>query len=81
MTPTTRLCNIALKPGISASTQLITTRRICRNIISHLDTIVAERKAIRRQAAKLKTWSKKHASTRSKPVAGHETRWWGLGVH
>lgn len=56
MTPTTRLCNIALKPGISASTQLITTRRICRNIISHLDTIVAERKAIRRQAAKLKAF-------------------------
>lgn len=56
MTPTTRLCNIALKPGISASTQLITTRRICRNIISRLDTIVAERKAIRRQAAKLKAF-------------------------
>ena len=56
MTPTTRLCNIALKPGISASTQLITTRRICRNIISQLDTIVAERKAMRRQAAKLKAF-------------------------
>jgi hypothetical protein len=58
MTPTltTRLCNIALKPDISASTQLITTRRICRNIVCHLDTIVAERKAMRRQAAKLKAF-------------------------
>lgn len=53
-TPTTRLCDIALKPGISASTQLITTRRICRNIVHQLDTISAERRSLRRQAAKLR---------------------------
>jgi hypothetical protein len=56
LTPTMRLCNIGLKPGISASTQLITTRRICRNIICHLDSIVAERKSMRRKAAKLKAF-------------------------
>lgn len=55
-TPTMRLCNIALKPGISASTQLITTRRICRNISRNLDSIHAERRAIRRQAGKLKAF-------------------------
>lgn len=55
-TPTMRLCNIALKLGISASTQLITTRRICRNISRNLDSIHAERRAIRRQAGKLKAF-------------------------
>lgn len=55
-TPTMRLCDIALKPGISASTQLITTRRICRNISSNLDAIHAERRAMRRQAGKLKAF-------------------------
>ncbi|MBH3409861.1 hypothetical protein [Pseudomonas putida] len=55
-TPTMRLCDIALKPGISASTQLITTRRICRNISSNLDSIQAERRAMRRQAGKLKAF-------------------------
>ncbi|MEE1922506.1 hypothetical protein V0R50_07095 [Pseudomonas sp. 148P] len=54
MTPTMRLCDIASKPGISASTQLITTRRICRNIGRNLDSIHAERRAMRRQAGKLK---------------------------
>jgi len=56
MTPTitTRLCNIALKPGISASTNLITIRRILRNIGQQLDEIHAERRALRRRAAKLK---------------------------
>lgn len=39
-----RLCNIALKPGISASTQLITTRRICRIVSERLDSITAERR-------------------------------------
>lgn len=56
MTPTMRLCDIALKPGISASTQLITTRRICRNIALNLDSIHAERRVLRRQAGKLKAF-------------------------
>ncbi len=55
-TPTMRLCDIASKPGISASTQLITTRRICRNISRNLDAIHAERRAMRRQAGKLKAF-------------------------
>lgn len=55
-TPTMRLCDIALKPGISASTQLITTRRICRNISRNLASIHAERRAMRRQAGKLKAF-------------------------
>ncbi|MFZ5934466.1 hypothetical protein ACOKS3_06450 [Pseudomonas sp. HS6-2] len=55
-TPTMRLCDIAAKPGISASTQLITTRRICRNIGRNLDSIHAERRAMRRQAGKLKAF-------------------------
>lgn len=58
MTPSlvTRLCNIALKPGISAATQLITTRRICRAIAAQLDAIRAERRALRREAGKLKAF-------------------------
>lgn len=56
LTPTMRLCDIALKPGISASTQLITTRRICRNIGRNLDSIHAQRRAMRRQAGKLKAF-------------------------
>lgn len=58
MTPSliTRLCNIALKPGISASTQLITTRRICRAIAGQLDVIRGERLAILRDAGKLKAF-------------------------
>lgn len=55
-TPTMRLCDIAMKPGISASTQLITTRRICRNISRNLDAIHAERRAMRRRAGKLKAF-------------------------
>ena len=55
-TKTMRLCNIALTPGISASTQLITTRRICRNIAIQLDAIHAERRALRRQAGGLKAY-------------------------
>lgn len=49
-----RLCNIALKPGISASTKLITTRRICRIVADRLDSITAERRTFRREAGKLK---------------------------
>lgn len=56
LTPTMRLCDIALKPGISTSTQLITTRRICRNISRNLDSIHSERRAMRRQAGKLKAF-------------------------
>ena len=53
---TMRLCDIASKSDISASTQLITTRRICRNIGRNLDSIHAERRAMRRQASKLKAF-------------------------
>lgn len=58
MTPSlvTRLCNIALKPGISAAIQLTTTRRICRAIANQLDVIRSERRAIRREAGKLKAF-------------------------
>lgn len=58
MTPSliTRLCNIALKPGVSATTQLITSRRICRAIADQLDFIRSERRALRRQAGKLKAF-------------------------
>lgn len=58
MTPSlvTRLCSIALKPGISAATQLTTTRRICRAIADQLDVIRSERRAIRREAGKLKAF-------------------------
>lgn len=57
MTPSliTRLCNIGMKPGISAATQLITTRRICRAIADQLDVIRSERRALRRQAGKLES--------------------------
>ncbi|MFJ7883550.1 hypothetical protein ACIQYF_08570 [Pseudomonas sp. NPDC096917] len=51
-----RLCNIALKPDTSATTQLTTTRRICRAIAHQLDSIHAERRAMRRQAGKLKAF-------------------------
>ncbi|UWF49674.1 hypothetical protein NYP20_01540 [Pseudomonas sp. N3-W] len=58
MTPSliTRLCNIALKPGISATTQLITTRRICRAMADQLDVIRSERRSLRRQAGELKAF-------------------------
>ena len=50
----TRLCNVAMKPGTSMSTSLITTRRICRIFGQRLDSIRAERRAIRREAGKLR---------------------------
>lgn len=50
----THLCNVAMKPGISMSTSLITTRRICRIFGQRLDSIRAERRAIRREAGKLR---------------------------
>ena len=52
----TRLCNIGMKPGISPATRLITTRRICRAIADQLDVIRSERRALRRQAEKLKAF-------------------------
>lgn len=55
-TPTMRLCHLAAKPGISASTQMITTRRICRALDSNLAAIHAEQRALRRQAAKLRAF-------------------------
>lgn len=51
---TIRLCNIALKPDISAATRLITARRICRTLANQTDSIRAERRVLRRQARKLK---------------------------
>lgn len=50
----THLCNVAMKPGTSMSTSLITTRRICRIFGQRLDSIRAERRAIRRDAGKLR---------------------------
>lgn len=56
LTQTMPLCDIAVKPGISASTKLITTRRICRNIARQLDSIHCERQAMRHHAGKLKAF-------------------------
>jgi len=58
MTPSliTRLCSVAMKPGTSMSTSLITTRRICRIFGQRLDSIRAERRAIRREAGKLRRY-------------------------
>ncbi|MEB0119206.1 hypothetical protein QN391_00600 [Pseudomonas sp. CCI1.2] len=51
-----RMCNIAIKPNTSAATRLITTRRICRDIAQRLDSIHSERRAMRREAGKLKAF-------------------------
>lgn len=51
-----RLCNIASKPDASATSQIITTRRICRAIDHNLDSIRSERRAMRREAGKLKAF-------------------------
>lgn len=48
------LVDIARKPGASMSTSLITTRRICRIFGERLDSIRAERSAMRRKARKLR---------------------------
>jgi hypothetical protein len=48
------LCDIALKPGASTTTKLITRRRICRAVAHQLDSICAERRVMRREAGKLK---------------------------
>lgn len=49
-----RLCGIAMKPNASPATQIITIRRICREICQRLDSIRSERRALRREAGKLK---------------------------
>jgi hypothetical protein len=48
------LLDIARKPGASMSTSLITTRRICRIFGARVDSIRIERRAIRREASKLR---------------------------
>ncbi len=46
------LRSIASKPNASATTKLITARRICRVFVRRLDSIQIERRAILREAAK-----------------------------
>jgi len=48
------LVRIAQKPGVSMSTSLITTRRICRVFGERFDAINSERRAFRREAGKLR---------------------------
>ena len=48
------LLEIAQKPGASKSTSLITTRRLCRILGQRADDIRTERRAIRREASKLR---------------------------
>ncbi|MGA9219676.1 MAG: hypothetical protein WBZ57_00630 [Pseudomonas graminis] len=50
----TALVKIAEKPGATKGTSLITTRRICRIFGERLESINQERRAIRRQAGKLR---------------------------
>jgi hypothetical protein len=50
----TALVKIAEKPGATKGTSLITTRRICRIFGERLEGINQERRAIRRQAGKLR---------------------------
>lgn len=48
------LLEIAQKPSASMSTSLITTRRLCRILGQRADAIRSERRAIRREASKLR---------------------------
>ncbi|TNF82798.1 hypothetical protein FGE05_10840 [Pseudomonas sp. ICMP22404] len=50
------LLDIAQKPDASMSTSLITTRRICRIFGQRADAIRSERRAIRREAGKLRAF-------------------------
>lgn len=50
------LANIASKPSASPSVKLVAARRVCRLFCLELDTITAERRALRRQAAKLRAF-------------------------
>lgn len=52
----TRLCNIATKPGPSSTVRLIVTKRICRAFVLQIDSIRAERRAMNREATKLKAF-------------------------
>ena len=56
MTPAVmrRLADIVEKPCICPMVKLVTTRRICRVFAQGLSTIYAERRALKRQAAKQK---------------------------
>ena len=51
-----RLCDIAIKPSASPTAKLLTTWRICSDIAKRLDSIHAERCAMRREAGKLKAF-------------------------
>lgn len=57
------LVDIAMKPGASMSTRLITTRRTCREFSKRLDSIREERRAMRRKASKLRQYLPFTAST------------------
>ena len=57
------LVDIAMKPGVSMSTRLITTRRTCRVFSKRLDSIREERRAMRRKASKLRQYLPFTAST------------------
>lgn len=64
------LRNIAAKPNASATTKLITARRICRVFVRRLDSICSERRAILREAAKLEAF----LPFTQKAIAGLERR-------
>ncbi|WP_166360641.1 hypothetical protein [Pseudomonas akapageensis] len=49
-----RLNNIASKPNTSATTQLITDRRICRALVQRIDSLQTESRILKRKATKLK---------------------------
>ena len=57
------LVDIAMKPGASMSTRLITTRRTCCEFSKRLDSIREERRAMRRKASKLRQYLPFTAST------------------
>ena len=50
------LRKIASKPNASATTKLITARRICRVLVQRIDSIRSECRAIYREAAKLEAF-------------------------
>lgn len=50
------LRSIANKPNASATTKLITARRICRLLVRRLDSIRSERRAMFREATKLEAF-------------------------
>lgn len=64
------LRSIASKPNASATTKLITARRMCRVLAKRIDSISSERRAILREAAKLEAFL---PFTR-KAIAGLERR-------